>query len=38
MQPDDIWVIVVDTVDDHLYKADLFTRTLEVVPEFRTSG
>jgi hypothetical protein len=30
MQPDDIWVsIVVDTVDDHLYKADLLIRTLD---------
>ena len=33
MQPDDIWVsIVVDTVDDHLYKADpdLLIRTLDI--------
>ena len=30
MQPDDLWVsIVVDTVDDHLYKADLLIRTLD---------
>jgi len=30
MQPDDIWVsIVVDTVDDHLYKADLLIKTLD---------
>src|SRR6202047_1328155 len=30
MQPDDIWVsTVVNTVDDHLYKADLLIRTLD---------
>jgi hypothetical protein len=30
MPPDDIWVsIVVDDVDDHLYKADLLIRTLD---------
>jgi len=30
MQLDDLWVsIVVDTVDDHLYKADLLIRTLD---------
>jgi hypothetical protein len=31
LQPDDIWVsILVDTVDDHLYKADLLIRTLDI--------
>jgi hypothetical protein len=31
MQPDDIWVsIVVDAVDDHLYKADLLIRTMDI--------